>query len=62
MRHPNNAIVTAEILVLPMVFGLYVYGIAFTLANAGILTIRIWAENQALESAAGLSTELSRKQ
>lgn len=45
-----------------MVFGLYVYGIAFTLANAGILTIRIWAENQALESAAGLSTELSRKQ
>jgi methyltransferase len=61
MRHPNYAIVTAEILVLPMVFGFYAYGLAFTLANAGILAIRIWAEKQALESAAGPSTELSRK-
>jgi hypothetical protein len=48
-------------LVLPMVFGLYAYGIAFALANAGILAIRIRAENQALQSAAAPSTELSRK-
>ena len=61
MRHPNYAIVTAEILVLPMVFGLYAYGIAFTLANVGILAIRIRAENQALQRAAALSIELSRK-
>jgi methyltransferase len=61
MRHPNYAIVTAEILVLPMVFGLYAYAIAFTLANAGILAIRIRAENQALQGAAAPSTELSRK-
>jgi methyltransferase len=61
MRHPNYAIVTAEILVLPMVFGLYAYGIAFTLANAAILAIRIRAENRALQNAAAPSTELSRK-
>lgn len=61
MRHPNYAIVTAEILVLPMVFGLYAYGVAFTLANAGILAIRIRAENQALLSAAAPSAELIRK-
>ena len=61
MRHPNYAIVTAEILVLPMVFGLYAYGIAFALANAGILAIRIRAENQALQRAAAPSTELTEK-
>jgi methyltransferase len=53
MRHPNYAIVTAEILVLPMMFGLYAYGAAFALANAGILAIRIRAENHALRSSAG---------
>lgn len=53
MRHPNYAIVTAEILVLPMMFGLYAYGVAFALANAGILAIRIRAENHALQSSAG---------
>ena len=57
VRHPNYAIVTAEILVLPLVFGLYAYGIAFSLANAAILAIRIRAENQALQSTAALSTE-----
>jgi len=61
MRHPNYAIVTAEILVLPMVFGLYAYGIAFTLANAGILAIRIRTENRALQSASAPSTELIQK-
>ena len=34
MRHPNYAIVAAEIFVLPMVFGLYAYAVAFTLLNA----------------------------
>lgn len=61
MRHPNYAIVTAEIMVLPMVFGLYAYGIAFTLANAGILAIRIRAETRALQSATAPWTKLSRK-
>lgn len=61
VRHPNYAIVTAEILVLPMVFGLYAYGIAFSLANAAILAIRIRAENQALQGLAVRSTEPIRK-
>jgi methyltransferase len=46
MRHPNYAIVFAEVLVLPFAFGHYAYGIAFALANAGVLAIRIRAENQ----------------
>ena len=61
IRHPNYAIVTAEILVLPMMFGLYAYGIAFSLANAAILAIRIRAENQALQSAISPSSELIRR-
>lgn len=56
VRHPNYAIVTAEILVLPMVFGLFAYGIAFFLANAAVLAVRIRAENLALQSATALST------
>jgi methyltransferase len=51
IRHPNYAIVVAEIFVLPMVFGLYAYAIAFSLLNAVVLGIRIRAENQALQIA-----------
>ena len=61
VRHPNYAIVTAEILVLPMVFGLFAYGLAFSLANAAVLAIRIRAENQALQDATVPSTEPVRK-
>ena len=61
IRHPNYAIVTAEILVLPMMFGLCAYGIAFSLANAAILAIRIRAENRALQSAISPSSELIRR-
>lgn len=57
MRHPNYAIVTAEVLALPMVFGLYLFAIAFALLNAVILAVRIRAEDQALQSAAPPSTE-----
>lgn len=52
MRHPNYAIVMAEIYVLPMVFGLYAYAVALALLNAVLLAVRIRAENQALQSAA----------
>jgi methyltransferase len=51
MRHPNYAVVVAEILVLPLVFGLHWYALVFTLLNAGVLAIRIRAENRALELA-----------
>ena len=62
IRHPNYAIVVAEIFVLPMVFGLYAYAIAFSLLNAVVLGIRIRAENQALQIApASRPYELSRQ-
>ena len=50
--HPNYAVVVAEILVLPCVFGLYAFALAFTILNAGLLTIRIRAEDSALHQKA----------
>jgi methyltransferase len=46
--HPNYTVVVAEILLLPCVFGLYVFALAFTVLNAALLTIRIRAEDSAL--------------
>jgi methyltransferase len=48
--HPNYAVVTGEIAVLPLAFGLYWYALVFSLLNAIVLTIRIRAENAALRS------------
>ena len=50
LNHPNYWIVSAEIAVLPLVFGLVGIAIAFSLLNAIILWVRIRAENSALES------------
>jgi methyltransferase len=49
--HPNYAVVCAEILVLPLAFGLWAYALAFTALNAAILFVRIRAENAALAGA-----------
>jgi len=57
MRHPSYAIVVAEIFVLPMAFGLHVYAAVFSLLNAGILAVRIHAENCALQSVASSSVD-----
>lgn len=46
--HPNYLIVAGEILVLPLVFGLWQIALVFTLLNAVLLTVRVRAENQAL--------------
>jgi methyltransferase len=48
VAHPNYCIVAAEILVLPLVFGLVWYGLAFSVLNAIVLWIRIRAEAAAL--------------
>jgi methyltransferase len=48
--HPNYAVVCAEIALLPLVWGLWQYALVFTLLNAGVLFIRIRAENAALSS------------
>ncbi len=48
VSHPNYCIVAAEILVLPLCFGLVWYGIVFSVLNALVLWIRIRAEAAAL--------------
>ncbi len=48
MRHPNYAIVVAEIALLPLVFGAWPLALVFSLLNAGVLTVRIRAEGAAL--------------
>jgi methyltransferase len=50
VNHPNYLIVIGEIAVLPLVFGLPMVAIVFSLLNAAILYVRIRAENQALET------------
>ena len=50
LNHPNYLIVTLEIAVLPLVFGLWRIALLFSLLNAVILAIRISAENGALAS------------
>jgi methyltransferase len=48
--HPNYVVVAAEIAVLPLVFGLTAYAIAFSALNAAVLWLRIRAENAALRA------------
>lgn len=48
MSHPNYAVVVAEILVAPMVLGLWQVAVLFTLLNLAVLAVRIRAENRAL--------------
>ena len=48
LDHPNYLIVTAEIAVLPLVFGLPVVAAFFSVLNALILWVRLREENQAL--------------
>jgi methyltransferase len=47
LRHPNYAVVALEIALLPLAFGLPVFAVAFTLANAALLTWRIHVEERA---------------
>ena len=49
LKHPNYVVVAAEIATLPLVFGLAWYALAFSILNAGVLYVRINAENTALE-------------
>lgn len=55
LRHPNYMVVTAEIAVLPLTFGLVWVALLFTVLNAAMLAVRIGAENRALYGSAGLS-------
>jgi methyltransferase len=48
MRHPNYAIVIGEIALVPLVLGLPLYALVFSLLNAVVLSIRVPQENAAL--------------
>ena len=50
VNHPNYLIVIGEIAILPLVFGLPMVAIVFSLLNAAMLYVRIRAENHALET------------
>lgn len=49
LSHPNYCVVVGEIAVLPLAFGQPLYALAFSIANAAVLTIRIRAERRALD-------------
>ncbi len=51
LRHPNYAVLAAEVAVLPLAFGLWRYALAFALLNAAVLAWRIRAEDRALAAA-----------
>ncbi len=52
-RHPNYMVVAAELALLPMVFGAWQIAVLFTIANAGVMVLRIRAENAALAGQRG---------
>ncbi len=50
VNHPNYFVVIGEIAVLPLVFGLPVVALTFSLLNAAVLLVRIREESRALAS------------
>ena len=48
LSHPNYTVVAGEIAVLPLVLGLPLLAVLFSILNAAVLAIRIRAENRAL--------------
>ena len=55
LAHPNYAVVAGEIAVLPLVLGLPLVAIIFTVLNSVVLAIRIRAENRALDASAAMT-------
>jgi methyltransferase len=53
MRHPNYALVVAEIALLPLAFGAWQLSLVFSLCNAAVLAIRIRVEEAALAERQG---------
>ncbi|HEY3696407.1 isoprenylcysteine carboxyl methyltransferase family protein [Phenylobacterium sp.] len=51
LPHPNYLVVAGEIAVLPLALGLPAYAAVFSALNAGVLWVRVRAENAALRAA-----------
>jgi methyltransferase len=60
LRHPNYAIVTGEIVVVPLALGLPVFAALFFALNGVVLAIRIRAENAALAWSVGRSAKVTK--
>lgn len=56
LSHPNYAVVAGEIALLPLVLGLPLLAVIFTILNAMVLAIRIRVENRALTAPHGVSS------
>jgi methyltransferase len=54
-RHPNYAVVTAEIAALPLAFSAYAVAFAFSLANLALLAWRARIEDRALAARRGIT-------
>jgi methyltransferase len=54
LNHPNYVIVIAEIAILPLVFGLPWYTLAFSILNAIVLSIRVRVENATLRGTSNI--------
>lgn len=52
LAHPNYVVVAAEIVVLPLAFGLVGFGLLFSGLNAAMLWVRIRTEARALQASA----------
>lgn len=48
VKHPNYAIVIAEIAIIPLIFGLFYTAVIFSFLNCVMLYVRIKEENKAL--------------
>lgn len=48
LNHPNYWVVAGEVAVLPLVFGLPLVALIFSILNAGMLWVRVREENKAL--------------
>jgi methyltransferase len=55
-RHPNYAVVAAEMAAVPLALGLPLYALVFSILNAAVLAIRIPAEDAALAGRAPART------
>jgi len=51
MRHPNYVAVVLEGIALPLVHTAWITAVVFTMSNAGLLRVRISAENAAMAQA-----------
>ncbi len=52
MKHPNYAVVIAEIAVAPLIFGAWGLALTFSILNGALISHRIIQENAALDSQA----------